>query len=442
VTAQAPGGRAQRAAGERSHQDASDTPSVGGPLASIYAGTLDCVHCGLCLPACPTYRETGREISSPRGRIYLMRAVAEGRLPLDETLAEEAYLCLGCRACETACPSGVRFGHLLEETRAAVEAAGLRRGLAKRLERFALRHVVPNPARLRRAVDALALAQRLGLDRAARAVLPKRVGEALALAPRVPPRAERQPPPWRVEAVGEHRGRVVLFTGCVMPELFGDVHHATVRVLARNGFEVLVPRTQRCCGALHAHAGEAEQARALLRANLAAFAGLRADAIVVNSAGCGAALREAGEWLPGEGDALARLVRDPLELLDDVGLRPPGGRLGLRVCYDDPCHLVHGQRVREAPRRVLRNIPGLELVAHDDPTSCCGAAGIYNLTHPDMSGAVLERKLRALAAADPDVVATGNPGCLMQLRAGAARAGLRAEILHPITLLDRAYEGA
>jgi glycolate oxidase iron-sulfur subunit len=288
-------------------------------------------------------------------------------------------------------------------------------------------------------VDALALLQRARLDRAARAVLPARAARALALAPRVPPRAARRLPPWRTPAEGAARGRVLLFTGCVMPELFGDVHHATVRVLARNGFEVLVPRTQRCCGALHAHSGDAESARALLRANLAAFAGLRADAIVVNSAGCGAALREAGDWLPGDGEALARLVRDPLELLDEAGLRPPDGVPPLRVCYDDPCHLVHGQRVREAPRRVLRAIPGLSLVAHDDPTGCCGAAGTYNLTHPEMADAVLARKLRALAAVDPDVVATGNPGCLMQLRAGAARAGLRAELLHPITLLDRAY---
>jgi glycolate oxidase iron-sulfur subunit len=410
-----------------------------GPLASVYAGILDCVHCGLCLPACPTYRETGREISSPRGRIHLMRAVAEGRLPLGPALAEEAYLCLGCRACETACPSGVRFGRLLEETRAAVEQAGLRRGLAKRLESFALRRVVPHRAQLRRAVGALGLAQRLRFDRAARAVLPRRLGEALALAPRVPPRAERTPPAWRTPAEGRPRGRVIVFTGCVMTELFGDVHHATVRVLARNGFEVLVPRTQGCCGALHAHAGDGASARALLRANLAAFTGLRADAVVVNSAGCGAALREAGDWLPGEGEPLARLVRDPLEWLDEAGLRPPAGPLELRVCYDDPCHLVHGQRVREAPRRVLRQIPGLELVPHDDPASCCGAAGIYNLTHPAMAGAVLERKLRALAAADPDAITTGNPGCLMQLRAGAARLGLRAELLHPITLLDRAY---
>ncbi len=430
-----------------------------GPLAAIYAGTLDCVHCGLCLSSCPTYRETGRELSSPRGRVHLMRAVAEGRIEFGATLAEEAYLCLGCRACETACPSGVRFGRLLEETRAAVEHAGLRRGFARRLERFALRRVIPNRRRLRLAVDALALLQRLRLDRAALAWLPRRLAAPLALAPRVPPRAARRPLPWRTRpvtdlAVASHsdvtrthragvpkppRGRVLLFTGCVMSELFGDVHHATARVLAANGFEVVVPHSQVCCGALHAHAGDDAFARDLLRINLEAFAGARADAIVVNSAGCGAALREAGDWLPGEGDALARRIRDPMELLDEVGLRPPAGSMHARACYDDPCHLVHGQRIREAPRRVLRNVPGLELVEHDDPTSCCGAAGIYNLTHPEMSDAILERKLRALAAADPDLILSGNPGCLMQLRAGSRRLGLRAEVLHPMTVLDHAY---
>ncbi len=420
------------------------------PLAAIYEGTLDCVHCGLCLSSCPTYRETGRELSSPRGRIHLMRAVGEGRAPLGPTLADEAYLCLGCRACETACPSGVRFGQLLEGTRAAVEHAGLRRGFARRVERFALRRILPHRGRLRLAVSALAWWQWLRLDRVARALLPARWSAPLALAPRVPPRAARRALPWRTlpstrmsaasgSRVEPARGRVLLFNGCVMPELFGDVHHATARVLAANGFEVVVPRTQGCCGALHAHAGDDAFARDLLRANLAAFNDLRADAILVNSAGCGAALREANDWLPGEGEALAARIRDPLEWLDEVGLVPPPGRVEARVCYDDPCHLVHGQRVREAPRRVLRNVPGLELIEHEDPTSCCGAAGIYNLTHPEMSGAVLERKMRALAAADPDVIASGNPGCLMQLLAGASQRGLRAEVLHPITILDRAY---
>jgi glycolate oxidase iron-sulfur subunit len=333
----------------------------------------------------------------------------------------------------------VRFGRLLEETRAGVEAAGLRRGPGRWLERLVLRGVVARPARLRRAVDALALAQRLRLDRLARRVLPRALGEALALAPRVPPRRARRPLPEHVPAQGACRGRVALFTGCVMQELFGDVHAATVRVLAAQGFEVVVPREQGCCGALHAHAGDPEFAAGLARRNVQAFRAAGADLVVVNAAGCGAALREVGAWLPGEGDALAASVRDVCELLDAVGLRPPRGRVEARVCYDDPCHLVHGQGVHGAPRRLLAALPGLELVPHEDPTSCCGAAGIYNLTHPAMSGAVLERKLRALAAADPDWVATGNPGCAMQLAAGAARAGVRFGVVHPIELLDRAH---
>ena len=405
----------------------------------IYEKSLDCVHCGLCLPVCPTYRETGLEVSSPRGRIYLMRGVAQGSVPLAETMADEAYLCLGCRACETACPSGVQFGAMLELTRAEVDAAGLRSPWARRLERLALRGVVARRRRLRLAVDLLALVQRLRLDRLALRLLPRGLRETHALLPSVPPRRERARLPERIPAEGERRGRVALFVGCVMPELFGATNAATARVLARNGFEVVVPREQGCCGALHAHAGDIEFAHTLARRNLSAFAAAGADVVVVNSAGCGAAMREAGAWLPGEGEAFAASVRDVAEFLDEVGLRPPRGRVEARVCYDDPCHLVHGQRVAQAPRRLLAQIPGLSLLSHDDPTSCCGAAGIYNLTHREMSGAVLERKLRSLAAVDPDLVATGNPGCLMQLRAGLERAGLRARVVHPVELLDAAY---
>jgi len=408
-----------------------------GPLGAIYPGTLDCVHCGLCLPACPTYRVTGRETSSPRGRVALMRGVAEGRLSLD-ALAEEAYLCLGCRACETACPSGVAFGRLLEGTRAEVERAGLRRGLAKRVESLALRAVVPRPARLRAAVDLLALAQRLRLDRLARALLPARLAELVALAPRVPPRSERARLPALVAAVPPVRGRVALFEGCIMPELFGAVNAATARVLSREGFEVVVPSAQGCCGALSAHSGDPDTARALAAANVAAFAAGEFDALVVNSAGCGAALREVGHWLGPAGAGLAGRVRDVCEFLDEVGARAAYAPLPGTLCYDDPCHLVHGQRVEAAPRRLLARIPALRLVSHADPGSCCGAAGIYNLTHPAMSGAVLARKMDALAAADPDWIATGNPGCLMQLRTGVAERGLRARVVHPVELLDRA----
>jgi len=427
------------AASQREPELAIARATPTGPLADLVPGMLDCVHCGLCLPVCPTYLETGRESASPRGRIYLMRAVAEGRLPLDAGVAEEAYLCLGCRACETACPSGVRFGRLVEGTRAAVEQAGLRRGLAKRIESFALRQVVPKPRRLRALVDLLALVQRLRLDRLVRPLLPHALRELADLAPQVPPRRSRRALPELVPAQGERRGRVGLFVGCVMPEFFGDVNAATARVLARNGFDVVVPAAQGCCGALHMHAGDPVFASDLARRNIDVFGAARVDAVVVNSAGCGAAMREAGHTLPGVGEPFAAAVRDVCEFLDDAGLRSPSGRIEGRVCYDDPCHLVHGQGVRDAPRRLLAQIPGVTLISHDDPTSCCGAAGIYNLTHREMSRAVLARKMKALASADPDWIASGNPGCLMQLRSGVEASGLRARVVHPIELLDRSY---
>jgi glycolate oxidase iron-sulfur subunit len=408
-------------------------------LEEVYARSLDCVHCGLCLSSCPTYLETGREVSSPRGRIYLMRSAAEGRIPLTGTLADEASLCLGCRACETACPSGVRYGRMLEATRHALADAGARGGARRRLERAALRGLVARPARLRLAFDLLRIAQGLRLDRLAARVLPPALADAVELLPPVPPRRARAPLPVLVPAEGARRGRVGLVSGCVMRELFAGVNRATVRVLARNGFEVVIPADQGCCGALHAHAGDADFAERLARRNVRAFAGV--DVVISNSAGCGAAMREAGVRLPGEGDAFAASVRDVCEFLDAEGLCAPLAPVRARVCYDDPCHLVHGQQVADAPRRLLRSIPGLELVPHDHPEACCGAAGTYNLMEPAMARAVLDRKLTSLAAADPDLVATGNPGCLMQLRAGLARAGLRARVAHPVELLLRSHEG-
>jgi len=425
----------------------SDTSQLGSPLAqAVYAKSLDCVHCGLCLTACPTYLATGSEVSSPRGRIYLLRGVAEGKIPLGPLVAEEAQLCLGCRACESACPSGVEFGAMIDQARYAVRRAGLRRGLAFRIEGWLLRGVVPRPRRLHWVVNLLALVQQLGLDRLLLPLLPRALREAHALLPEIPERQERAPLPRHTPAEGERRGRVAFFTGCVAAELLPEVNRATLRVLARNGFEVVVPREQTCCGALHAHAGDLDAAREQARRNAAVLGEGPFDAVVVNSAGCGAALREAPAWIGEVGESMAARVRDVAEFLDEVGLRAASSRVPaagpasapLRVCYDDPCHLIHAQGIAAAPRRLLSQIPGLELVDHHEPGSCCGAAGIYNITHPAMSRAVLDRKMEFLEAADPDVIATGNPGCIMQLRQGVRERGMRARVCHPVELLDEA----
>lgn len=413
----------------------------GGRWPEIYERTLDCIHCGLCLESCPTYRETGLEISSPRGRIYLLRSIAEGRAEPGELLAHEAFLCLACRACETACPSGVEFGALIELARAEVVSTGLRRDLASRIERLVLRLLLPHPKRLHWLVGLMDLARRLGVMRLLMALAPRRLARMEALLPPIPSREDRKPLPEMNPAVGATRGRVGFLSGCVMPELFGDVNAATVRVLQRNGFEVLVPRDQGCCGALHAHAGDDAFARRLARRNVEAFGAIGVDTVLVNSAGCGAALQDVGRWLPLEGELFAASVRDVAEFLDAEGIQAPEGSVDATVCYDDPCHLVNGMGVSDAPRRLLEKIPGVRLIAHADPTSCCGAAGTYNLTHLEMSQAILARKLDSLDAADPDIVATGNPGCLMQLRAGLAERGSRARVVHPLVLLDEAYKG-
>jgi glycolate oxidase iron-sulfur subunit len=422
--------------------DASPAPPADPPVdlvAEIYQKTLDCIHCGLCLTSCPTYLATGRESASPRGRVYLLRGLAEGRIAPTPKLAEELQQCLGCLACESACPSGVSFGALLELAHASLERSGLRPSLGRQLERFALRRVIPRSQLLHALVNALGAAQQVGLDRLLRPLLPRPVSAAEALLPRIPPRRERRSLSEFTAAEGVHRGAVAIFDGCVMTELFGSANRATVRVLAANGFDVSVPHGQGCCGALQAHAGDLGFARELLSSCAEVFAGAGADALIVNSAGCGAFLRQAERYLSSGGEALAALVRDPCEFLDEVGLRPPPGRMAARVCYDDPCHLLHGQGVGEAPRRLLRQIPGLELVEHAHPDRCCGAAGTYNLTHPEMARIVLDDKLDALAAARPDIITSGNPGCLLQLRAGARRRGLPVQVLHPLELLAEVY---
>ncbi|MEZ7978551.1 MAG: (Fe-S)-binding protein [Myxococcota bacterium] len=410
---------------------------------SLYTDTLDCVHCGLCLTSCPTYRATGRETASPRGRIYLMRGLAEGRLEDTEVLEEEAFLCLGCRACESACPSGVHYGEMLENARDAIRTEQAREGrlpLAAKIERFALREIVPRAGRLSFVVSLLGIAQTLRLDRLMMKVVPARLAEMMALAPLVPAAKERRAMPPLTSAVGERKGRVALFEGCIMSEFFGRVNDATRLVLSRAGYEVIVPEAQGCCGALQAHSGDLNFAHDLARENVRAFEDeLRdLDAVIVTSAGCSAALRDGEAWLGESGAKLAGGVRDILEFLDEVDLDLEFKPLAKRVCYDDPCHLIHAQGIASAPRRLLNKIPKLELVSHANPEACCGAAGIYNLTQPEMSKRVLSPKVESLAAAKPEIVATANPGCAMQIASGLEEAGVNASVVHPIELIEQA----
>jgi glycolate oxidase iron-sulfur subunit len=417
-----------------------------------YEKLMECVHCGLCLPTCPTYAELGVEMDSPRGRIYLMRAVVDGKLSLSAAYQRHISQCLGCRACETACPSGVKFGQLLEGARAQIEQAEAPQHppLARWVRALAFRGILPHPLVLRAIGNLLLLYQASGLRAlvhhpALRRWLPRRLTELDQLLPLLPKRAYRARVREITPAQGERRGRVGFVAGCVMPIFFAQINDATVQLMAANGFDVITPRAQRCCGALHAHAGEREHARRLARQNLEAFAQARVDWIVVNAAGCGAILKEYHELLhhdallSGAAKQFSERVLDVSQFFDRFPFRGPLGTLNLRVAYDDPCHLVHGQRVKDEPRRLLRSIPGLTLLDVPEADWCCGSAGIYNLVHPELSRQILERKMSHLAAVNPDVITTGNPGCLIQIGLGAKQHGLRASIVHPIELLYGAY---
>ena len=395
-----------------------------------------CVHCGFCLQACPTYLATGDESDSPRGRIVLMRALARGEIsPRDPALREHLDLCLGCLGCEPVCPAGVGYGHGLQAARERLAAANgipLRaRVLLAGFRRESRWRPLLTAARWLRDTGLpgrLAGSGRIGFGMG---MLAASGASAVLPAPLPRPHSPAKPP---------HRPTVALLTGCVMSTLFKRVNRATSRVLEANGYHVVEVSGQTCCGALHEHAGDRETARDLLTRNATAFAG-RCDLIVVNSAGCGAHLRHAGRFDGKAGDELATRVRDVTELLADAGPRP-GAPLPLQVAYDAPCHLEHAQSVREPPLKVLAAIPGLELRRLPGSDRCCGSAGIYSLIHPEMSRAVLDDKIREIAGANPrpDVVTTGNPGCLMQIGAGLRAARLPVAVAHPVELLDRSYQ--
>jgi len=403
--------------------------------------TLDdirsCVHCGICLPACPTYRALGEEMDSPRGRVYLMRAVAEGRLDVTETYTHHLDLCLGCRACEPARPAGVPFGSLLETARAEIERGG-RRPLRRRLLEAFIFGVFPHPHRLAIVLGLLRRYRRWGLQALVRrSGLLRRIPPLAAMDALLHdiPRTDGAPPEF-LAARGRALGRVALLTGCVQRHLFADVNHDTMRLLALAGWDVVAPREQGCCGALELHGGRLDAFRARARA-LAATLPSDVDWIVTNAAGCGSALRDYGHWV--DEDATRRVAarsRDVTELLVEADL--PLGSLPLTVTYHDPCHLAHGQRVRTAPRALLGRIPDLAVVPLADSDLCCGSAGVYNVLEPEMADRLLALKIARIVETGARTVVTGNPGCLMQIARGARARGLDLELVHPVTLLARA----
>lgn len=403
-----------------------------------------CVHCGLCLENCPTYVQLGVEMDSPRGRIVLMRGVLDGAIDDSAEVRRHVDQCLGCRACETACPSGVQYGDLLERFRGAVGGGAAR----SRLLDYLLFSVFPDRRRLRRWLTLGQLSRAVGVESFMRELdlerrLPMWMRRLLAMLPAdgapIEPLVEHYP------ATGPKRGSAAMFVGCVGEAIFGATNRATLRVLNRNGIAVGCPGSQTCCGAIHAHGGQLHEAREMARRNVAAFAG--EEPIVTNVAGCGAMLKEYGRLLADDSAWASRArqfaarVRDVSEFLTERPLVRPSGSVHARVAYHDPCHLCHAQGVRRQPRDILRAVPGLELVGLAESEMCCGAAGTYNLTQPELSRQLAERKLACIGRSGADVVATGNAGCIMQIRTAVAEAGKAVEVVHPIELLDRAYGG-
>ncbi|HZR97550.1 MAG TPA: (Fe-S)-binding protein [Chloroflexota bacterium] len=439
-------------------------PQAGGAgkglLGAEYENMLRCIRCGLCLSVCPTYQLTLLEEESPRGRIAMARAATEGFLPLTPDFVRHEESCLLCEACTAICPAGVRMEELGVAVRATLAAQAPPKSRRARLAQRLGFWLLADLARLRRLLALLRLYQRSGLQALVRRtglLRPLGLADAEAYLPRleapflVPQGQVWEPPPLAPPMPGgngEVRGRVALFAGCVMSTAFAETDRATARVLAANGVRVEAPAGQGCCGALHAHGGDRAAARALARANIAAFETGSYDAVVVNAAGCGAMLKEYGHLLADDpawaerAAAFAGRVRDFTEYLAALGPVAPPGRVEATVTYQDPCHLAHAQRVRRQPRALLGRVPGLRLVEMAESDLCCGSAGVYNLTHPDTAEQLQERKLDNVAATDAPVVVTANPGCLLQLRAGAARRGLRVQVRHIADVLDEAYRPA
>jgi len=406
-----------------------------------------CVHCGLCLDQCPTYRALGTEMDSPRGRIYQIVQVDQGRLALSDSFVTHIDRCLGCLNCQTACPSGVAYGSLLEQARAQIAENYRRPWLETKLRQHFYGEVLPSFRRLARRARFMRLYQRSGLQSVARATgILKLLGmtELDALSPRIDSKFSFADLGRVFPAEGERRGRVALLIGCVASVAFAGLNDATIRVLTRNGIEVHVPKKQACCGALQLHAGELNLAREQARRNVDAMLSPEFDAIVTNAAGCGSTLKEYAALLGADTAYAERAqqftakARDINEYLAEVGLREPKRKLNMRVTYQDSCHLAHAQGVRSAPRQLLQQI-GAELVESPRADSCCGSAGVYNVVQNEISMKVLDEKMGYVASVEPEIIATANVGCMLQFRVGTKRQKMNVRVAHVVELLDEVY---
>jgi glycolate dehydrogenase iron-sulfur subunit len=411
-------------------------------------GVNQCVHCGLCLASCPTFAELGTEMDSPRGRIFLIKSLAEGRMALSDATVQHLSLCLDCRACETVCPAGVPYGRLIEAAKAEIErqrpGGPLRR--AFRWLNFGL--MLGRPRVLRAAALGLRVYQASGLQALVRGsglarLLPGTLPAWEALLPPLP--ADRAPLPALTPALGTRRARVAMLTGCVQSIVFSAHNRATARVLARNGCDVLAPAGKGCCGALNAHGGDHAHTVEMAKRTIETFEAAGAEAVIVNTSGCGAHMKAYGALLAVEpawrerAERFARTVQDFAEFLAREPLRGPLSPVPMTVTYHDPCHVVHGQKIRRQPRDVLAQIPGLRVVDLPESDWCCGSAGIYNLTQPEMADRLLRRKVRNVLATEAEAVVTANPGCILQIQAGLRAQGRALPVLHLVEILDRAY---
>ncbi|MBZ5534781.1 MAG: glycolate oxidase subunit GlcF [Acidobacteriia bacterium] len=411
----------------------------------------DCVHCGFCLPTCPTYALWGEEMDSPRGRLYLMKMASEGQIGMTDTFVTHIDRCLGCMACVPACPSGVQYDKLIEATRAQIERR-YPRSFFERAFRRLIFEIFPYPSRMRLLLIPALIYQKSGLQRISRSIgltrlMPSSLRTMEALLPELSLKSLRQDGVTHLPAQGPVRRKVGLLTGCVQSIFFAHVNAATARVLAAEGCEVLIPREQGCCGALMVHAGQEEESLKLARRVIDVFDRMEVDTIVINAAGCGSTMKEYGHLLRDDPQyaerarALSAKCKDISEVLAELPARAPRHSISLRVGYHDSCHLQHAQGVRNQPRAVLRTIPGLELIDLPDAAICCGSAGIYNLVEADTARQLGDRKVQHLLSTGAQMVVSGNPGCLLQLRGGLQRAGREMPVVHMIELVDASIRG-